>query len=169
MTIASADIIAAAKTGDVAALRAIAAEHHPSVLRGRADPDELTPLHYAAAAGALEAVRFLLSDEIGADINTARVNNFTPLHGAAANGRTETVLLLLEQGANPNIQTDPQGYVPLHSAAWAGHTAAVAALLHAGARTGLLNYRNETPAQTARRQKHPDVADRIEAAARART
>jgi ankyrin repeat protein len=166
MTATSNDIIAAAKTDDVAALRAVAA-HNACALHGGPDLDELTPLHYAAAAGALNAVRFLASDAIGADINAVRGNNFTPLHGAAMNGRTEICIFLLEQGANPNIQTDPQAYVPLHSAAWAGHTGAVAALLHAGARTDLLNYRHETPAQTARRQNHPDVAARIEAAARA--
>lgn len=75
MTITSKDIIAAANADDVAALRAVAATHNTRALHGGPNPYILTPLHYAAAAGALNAVRFLASDEIGADINAVSGNN----------------------------------------------------------------------------------------------
>lgn len=50
-----------------------------------------------------------------------------------------------------NVQTDPQGYAPLHSAAFAGHIKAIRLLLGHGADRTLENYRNERPADTARR------------------
>ena len=165
MTGTMSDIIDAAKSDNVAALRAFAAANGSALLRNGPGPAELTVLHYAAGAASLHAVRFLASDAVGADVNSARGNNFTPLHAAAMNGAADMCALLLELGAAPDVQTDPQGYVPLHSAAWGGHAAAVEALLAGGARTDLLNYRGETPAQTARRQGHIAVAERLEAAA----
>jgi cytohesin len=116
----------------------------------------------------VHAIRFLASDAIGADVSAARMNNFTPLHAAAMQGMAEVCAILLELGAQPDVQTMPQGYTPLHSAAWGGHGEVVEALLRAGARTDLLNYRSETPAQTARRQGRFSVAERLEADARDR-
>jgi len=151
---------AAAEADNVPLLRTIF-DAHGSAVCGSKHPDDLTTLHFAAAAGSLKAVCFLLSDAVGADVNAARNNNFTPLHAAAMSGQSEVCRVLLEMGALPNVQTAPQGYVPLHSAAWAGHTDAIEVLLRAGARTDLLNYRGETPAQTALRQGESDAANRL--------
>ena len=155
----------AAKEDDVASLRALVTGLGSGALRGGPDPEKLTLLHYAAAAGSLGVVGFLASDAVGADINAARGNNFTPLHGAAMNGHESVCGLLVELGARLDVQTAPQGYAPLHSAAWGGHAGVVDLLLRSGARTDLVNYRGETPAQTARRQGQFKVADRIEARA----
>jgi len=59
---------------------------------------------------------------------------------------------LITAGADPNVQTDPQGYAPLHSASWGGHEEAVRVLIQNGADLTLRNYRNETPQETAERQ-----------------
>jgi ankyrin repeat protein len=118
---------------------------------------ELTTLHQAAAAGNLDVVRFLISDEVKADPCAARINNFTPLHSAAMYGHAEICEELLAVGANVNIQTEPQGYTPLHSAAFAGHLQAIKVLLAHGANLDLRNYRNERPVDTAQRQNQSEV------------
>jgi cytohesin len=156
------DVQRAAEDGDLAVLRRFAEANGAAALRGPSDPGSMTLLHLAAAGGHVDIVRFLISDAVGADVTAARRNKFTPLHSAAMNGHAEICAILIEAGAQPDVQTDPQGYAPLHSAAWAGHAAAVETLLRAGADTTLLNYRDLTPAQVARRQGHPDVASQIE-------
>ena len=152
-------VIQAAMTGDLAVLRRIAKQHGVTAVKAEGDPDELTTIHVAAAAGHEDIVRFLLSDEIRADPRTATDNNFTPLHAAAMQGNARICQLLLDHGADPNMQTDPQGYLPLHSAAWGGHVEAVQVLLECGARTDLHNYRGEIPLKTARRQKRTAVVE----------
>jgi len=74
-------------------------------------------------------------------------------------GNARICQLLLDHGADPNMQTDPQGYSPLHSAAWGGHVEAVQVLLECDARTDLHNYRGEIPLKTARRQKRTAVVE----------
>lgn len=152
----------AAQADNVSLLEAIFAVEGRAVC-GSEDPDVLTTLHFAAASGSLDAVRFLCSDAVGADVSAARNNNFTPLHAAAMNGHLEVCRVLLEAGASPNVQTEPQGYVPLHSAAWAGHIGVIEVLLAAEARTDLRNHRGETPAQTALRQGNSAAAQRLQA------
>jgi Ankyrin repeats (3 copies) len=73
----------AAKSGDVAALKALVALYGPTVVRLGDDPSELTALHLASASGIVEAVRYLLGAPVEADPRAARNNNFTPLHAAA--------------------------------------------------------------------------------------
>lgn len=124
-----------------------------------ADLQELTTLHWAAAAGHLEVVRFLISDQVKADPCAARINNFTPLHSAAMHGHADICEELLAVGANVNIQTEPQGYAPLHSAAFAGHLKAIKVLLVHGANLNLRNYRNERPVDTAQRQNQWEAVD----------
>lgn len=146
---------AAAARGDWAALAA--AHARGANVLGDSDPEEMTTLHVASSCGHVDAVLWLL--RVGrADAHCARANHFLPLHSAAMNGHADVVRLLLAGGADPNVQTRPQGYAPLHSAAWAGHVETVRVLVVAGADTTLLNYRNETPAETARRQGHEQVA-----------
>ena len=161
----TSDVIAAVVSGDVDALRAIAREQGTACLRGEdTDANTLTPLHRAAASGQEAAVAFLLSAEVGANAGSLRMNNASPLHAAAMKGHARICALLIQSGADPNVQTHPQGYAPLHSAAWGGHLEAVKVLLALGARTDLLNYRAETPAEAARRQRHSAVAHLLEAA-----
>ena len=108
-------------------------------------------------------MRFLLAQPVGADPRAARNNNFTPLHSAAMQGHAAVCEVLIGAGAEVNVQTDPQGYAPLHSAAFAGHIGAIRVLLAHGANRGLVNYRGERPADTARRTGQLEAADVLEA------
>jgi uncharacterized protein len=72
--------------------------------------------------------------------------------------------LLIGVGAEVNVQTDPQGYAPLHSAAFAGHIDALRVLLAHGADRGLVNYRSERPADTARRTGQLEAMGVLESA-----
>lgn len=153
----------AAMAGDVAALEKLVATHGGAAIRLDGDPMELTALHWAAAGGSTEAVRFLLAEPVNADPRAARNNNFTPLHSAAMHGHAAVCEILLGAGADVNVQTNPQGYAPLHSAAFAGHIAAIRVLLAHGAKRELRNYRNERPADTARRTGQTETAQMLEA------
>jgi len=145
--------------GDLATLRQLEARGVNVLLDE--EPSALTALHLAAGAGRTDSVEFLLG--CGADPNVLRQNSFSPLHAAAMNGHADVVRALLAAGASPNVQTRPQRYAPLHSAAWGGHTDAAVALLAAGAVPRSRNHRDETPAETARRNGHAGTADVIEA------
>lgn len=153
----------AATAGDVAALTKLLSTHGGSALRLEGNPTDLTSLHLAAASGNVEAVRFLLAPPIGCDPRAARINNFTPLHSAAMQGHAAVCELLLAAGADVNVQTQPQGYAPVHSAAFAGHIEAIRVLLAHGADRALVNYRNERPADTARRTGQSEAARVLEA------
>jgi ankyrin repeat protein len=153
----------AATGGDVTALTQLLAAHGGPALRIDDDPAELTSLHLAAASGNVEAVRLLLAPPVGSDVRAARINNFTPLHSAAMQGHAAVCELLLAAGAEVNVQTDPQGYTPLHSAAFAGHIEAIRVLLAHGANRALVNYRNERPADTAKRTGQAEAARMLEA------
>jgi len=141
----------AAIAGDAATLAQLVAIHGGPAIRQDSDPAELTTLHWAAVSGSVEAVRLLLAQPVEADPRAARGNNFTPLHSAAMRGHAAVCEVLLTAGAQVNVQTDPQKYAPLHSAAFAGHIDAIRVLLVHGADRSLVNYRNEKPADTARR------------------
>jgi ankyrin repeat protein len=154
-----ADVLHAATAGDVATLMEVVASEGPASVRLDDDPEQLTALHLAAAAGHLETVQYLLSSDVRADVGAARMNNFTPLHSAAMNGHASVCEALLRAGAPVNVQTIPQRYAPLHSAAFAGHLDAIRILLAHGADPTLVNYRNERPADTAERQGQTAAAE----------
>ena len=156
------DVARAAAIGDLDFLQRIAASEGIAAVRLDNDPQELTSLHMAAAAGQMTVVEYLLSPAIGADPRAARMNEFTPLHAAAMKGHAAICEVLLRAGASVNIQTKPQGYAPLHSAAFAGHVGAIKVLLANGANRDLLNYRNERPADTAKRQGQAEAVELLE-------
>ncbi len=153
----------AAIAGDVAALKQLCDAHGRAIVCLDADPMELTSLHLAAASGNVEAVQFLLSPSVAADPRAARNNNFTPLHSAAMQGHAAVCEVLIAAGADVNAQTNPQQYAPLHSAAFAGHINAINVLLSHGADRQLVNYRNERPADTARRTGSTEAVEVLEA------
>jgi uncharacterized protein len=162
--IASA-VQAAAKVGDVATLARLVAEYGGPAVRLDDDPEELTALHWAAASGVVDAVNYLLAAPVLADPRAARNNHFTPLHSAAMFGHAAVCEALINAGVDVNAQTRPQGYAPLHSAAFAGHVEAIRVLLAHGADRGLLNYRGERPADTARRTGQAEAVDLLESQA----
>jgi len=126
------------------------------------NPGELASIHWAAGAGNIEIVQYLLSDDINENPNLTRGNNFTPLHAASMHGFTEVVELLIEKGANVNIQTDPQKYAPIHSASFGGHLETIKVLVKNGADVTLKNYRNELPIDTAKRQEQVEAVEYFE-------
>jgi ankyrin repeat protein len=75
----------------------------------------LTPLHYAAESGRLEAARLLLQHKAGIDAHADDWHGCTPLHRASEYGRHDVVRLLLSHGANANALT-VDGSTPLHVA-----------------------------------------------------
>ena len=88
----------AAKTGDVAKLRALL-DAHPDKLYARNRPYEHTMLHLAAFHGHADAVEFLLAR--GIDPNTReKGDNTYPMHWAAAAGHLDIVRKLADAGGD---------------------------------------------------------------------
>ena len=102
-----------------------------------------TPMHAAAAAGQISAVKMLL--DMGFDINTQNFQKCTPLHLACFNGQDVVVHELLESGANPNIPNE-NGCTSLHHAAASTHGALCLELLvNSGADVNVQNNEGTTP------------------------
>ena len=106
----------AAKTGDMAAVRALL-EKQPGLLNAP-NNDGQTPLHVAAKNGHKEIVGLLL--EKGAEVNARDRFQGTPLHWAVFYGHKEVAELLLVKGAAVNTK-ERKGWTPLHYAAWKGY------------------------------------------------
>ncbi len=89
------------------------------------NPMRVMPLHSAASARNLPAVRLLL--EHGAPVNARQHLGWTAIHAAAQNGDRAMVELLLQHGADPKAPND-EGKTPAMVAKAKGH-AELAALL----------------------------------------
>ncbi|HLX85349.1 MAG TPA: ankyrin repeat domain-containing protein [Terriglobales bacterium] len=83
-----------------------------------ANPMQVMPLHSAASARNLEAVRLLL--EHGAPVNAQQHGGWAPIHSAAQNGDKPMVELLLKHGADPKLPND-DGKTPGMVAREKGH------------------------------------------------
>ena len=92
-----------------------------------ANPTQVMPLHSAASARNLEAVRLLL--EHGAPVNARQQSGWVPIHAAAQNGDRPMVELLLKHGADPAL-TNADGKTPAAVARDKGHEE-IATLLEA--------------------------------------
>ena len=111
MPVPEKEMIKAAKTGDVAKVRALVAGD--SSLLNVLDSDGSTPLHCACWKGHSGVVEFLIS--AGANVNAENKNDHwgtTPLHAAAHANQTAIVKLLLAAGANVSAK-DMAGRTPL--------------------------------------------------------
>ena len=106
-----------AAKGDLARVKALIAQK-PSLVNAR-DKDGATPLHYAAAKGDAEIIRFLLSKK--ADVGACKKDGVTPLHVAVALGHKDAVEALLKAKANPNAK-DKKGRTPITLAQANGFT-----------------------------------------------
>ncbi len=134
------DLVAAARSGDGAAVRALlAAGADPAVTYG----DGTTALHWAAHRDAHAMVTDLLA--AGADVNAGDDHDVTPLSLACLNGNRLIVDALLAAGADPNAART-NGETPLMTAARVGNLDVVRSLLAAGADP---NAREATLGQTA--------------------
>jgi ankyrin repeat protein len=92
-----------------------------------ANPTQVMPLHSAASARNLEAVRLLL--EHGAPVNARQQSGWVPIHAAAQNGDRLMVELLLKHGADPTL-ANADGKTPAAVARDKGHHE-ISALLEA--------------------------------------
>jgi cytohesin len=80
------------------------------------------PLHSAATAGNLEALKILTTLDNGvANIEQTSKEGWTPLAYALASGHEEAALFLIGQGANLNHTVGKFGWSMLHLAAAFGH------------------------------------------------
>lgn len=90
--------------------------------------EKSTPLHVAAAFGALDVVQLLLAS--GASANVRDLRGWTPLMRAARYGHADVVQALIDGGAEFD---DPGNFSPLHLAAVLGLADVAEVLLNAGA------------------------------------
>jgi uncharacterized protein len=125
---APATIVAAARSGDTAAVRDLL-QHGANV--NTTSGDGMTALHWAAERGDIDIATILIG--AGANVDaTTRLGGYRPLLLAAKNGHAPLVELLLEARADPNTPTTT-GTTPLMLAAASGVADAVATLLDYGA------------------------------------
>ena len=131
---------AAASDNDVAALRKLMADGHRPDEVGRGG---MTPLMWAARAGALDAMKALV--DAGADPNRfdGRATGWPPLMHAIHKRQRAAVQLLLERGADPNVTAD--GFTPLLMAAADPDPDLIALLLAHGADARIQGKAGRTP------------------------
>uniref|UniRef100_A0A7S4BD50 Uncharacterized protein n=2 Tax=Chrysotila carterae TaxID=13221 RepID=A0A7S4BD50_CHRCT len=131
----------AAKNGDVAALRNFALEQLDAQ-----DESGNTPLIWAADAGQLDAVKFLL--DAGVNVNTKGYIGGTAVSRASRRGHVDVLDALL---ASPSLacidEPNEKMQSPLHFAAFKKHRDAVDKLLVHGASTVSLDRKGRTPAE----------------------
>ncbi len=150
--LAADGVIAAARAGDVAAVRALLADGADVDAR---QGDGATALHWAAHRSDLPLAEVLL--DAGADVDAANALDATPLWLASMNGDTRLVARLLAAGADPNVSLK-MGETPLMSAARSGDAGAVRLLLAAGADLDAAEReRGQTALMWAAAQRHADV------------
>ena len=140
------DIYSACGLNDTGRLRELI-DHNPAVV-GATDGYGMTPLHWAARAGAMECVELLVAE--GAAVNAPNKAQRTPLQLAAEKDRSDMVRCLAKHGADLNTQ-DKKGRTPLHRAMYEGRVAAAESLLEAGADPTVLNKRGKNAFEVARK------------------
>eukprot|EP00820_Chromera_velia_P013783 Cvel_24209.t1-p1 / transcript=Cvel_24209.t1 / gene=Cvel_24209 / organism=Chromera_velia_CCMP2878 / gene_product=Serine/threonine-protein phosphatase 6 regulatory, putative / transcript_product=Serine/threonine-protein phosphatase 6 regulatory, putative / location=Cvel_scaffold2587:5403-14940(-) / protein_length=490 / sequence_SO=supercontig / SO=protein_coding / is_pseudo=false len=86
----------------------------------------ITPLHTAAAAGRLEAVKVAL--DLGAWVDAETQDGETALHKAVSNGHSKVVSELIARGIYGNVPSK-DGETALHKAASNGHSKVVSELI----------------------------------------
>jgi ankyrin repeat protein len=122
------DILQAVQQNNLDTVKALLKENPEAVSSG--DPFGRKPIHFAANAGNLEMVNYLLSQ--GADPKTLTNAGTSSLHYAALNGNVDIIKLFLEKGIELDIQNN-QSATPFYYAAMQGHAEAVTYLLDQGA------------------------------------
>lgn len=89
--------------GEVEPVRALLAAG-AEITAASNNPMQVMPLHSAASARNLPAVRALLDH--GAPVNAKQQKGWPPLHSAAQNGDAEMYHFLISRGADPNQPND---------------------------------------------------------------
>ena len=144
------DVYSACALNDTDRLRELV-DQAPDVVTATEDYG-MTPLHWAARAGAMECATILVAE--GADLNALNKAQRTPLQLAAEKDQPPMVRFLAKYGADLNTQ-DKKGRTPLHRATYEGRVAAAEALLAAGADPMVPNKRGKNTFEIARKEaKH---------------
>lgn len=119
------------------------------------DPLGRTPLHLAAIAGRMNAVKDLVAH--GADVNVRLPTGETPLHLALAEGHGDVAVFLIRNGADVNAKSAILG-TPLHIAAQKGLLDVVQLLLEKGANPNVTSFMGDTPLFWAVEESHFTIA-----------
>ncbi|HLZ48815.1 MAG TPA: ankyrin repeat domain-containing protein [Candidatus Limnocylindria bacterium] len=154
-------VFEAAAVGDLGRVRALV-ESDPALANAFA-ADGFHPLGLAAFFGHPDVVRFLI--EAGADLDAPSRNRMqvTALHSAIAARDRESTFALIDAGADVNA-AQQDAFTPLHEAAQNGDRDILEALLAAGAQPDVRLASGETPADLARKHKHPELVPVLEQA-----
>ena len=120
------------------------------------DPEQISPLLAAAAAGDLTTVKSLL--EQGADKNEVAKFGRTAMIYAAMNSQLSVLSYLVEQGALMDKADTEHGYTPLFWAVIEGHLEVVRYLLEQGADRDHVAYYDDTPLHWAANDGHLEIA-----------
>ena len=129
----------AAKGGKAPAIVSLIKDHGFDPNKGRVD--KITPLHYAACLGHVDAIAALIAH--GATKDGRSNSGASALYFAARNGQKDAIIALIkDHKLDPNSVTLSLE-TPLHSAAFNGRAGAIDALISHGARKEtLLNGNN---------------------------
>lgn len=146
-------------SGDLRALTALVKSNAGLVTAH--DRYGMLPLHYAAAAGQIAIVKFLL--ENGADITDQDNRGWTALHHAVENKQVEMMELLVAHGAKVDAPNFMQ-WTPLHLAVLRMDKAMLIALIKAGADVYAKTSRGLTPYNLAVDNGRRDLVDHLVAA-----
>jgi ankyrin repeat protein len=155
----------AAEEGNIAALNATINACNNDVGTLVEAHTGLTPLHYAAKCGRLDAVQFLLDKHLA--LNATDRFGRTPLYMGILHQQPDTVGFLLQKKANPNICCQCKT-TALSKAAEYGDKKMLSLLLDAGAAWNTKNVDGESPKELAARNGHGMPWERHEAAQRER-
>jgi ankyrin repeat protein len=150
---ADAPLADAAEKADWTQVRKLLADHADV---SAAQPDGMTPLHWAAYHDDAEALKLLLA----AKANAKAENRYgvTPLSLACTNGNEEIVRTLLKAGADANTKLRG-GETALMTASRVGRPGPVKALLDAGAKVDAADRKGQTAIMWAAADGHAAVVD----------
>lgn len=138
--LAASDLIDAARSQNVIAVRSLLAEGADP---DASQPDGATALHWAVYRDNLDMVNALLA--AGADINSVNRLGASPLYIAAKSGNGELIGRLVDAGADPNLALQ-MNETPVMTASRSGAVTGVRKLVTAGAD---VNVRESSRYQTA--------------------
>lgn len=116
----------------------------------------ISPVHYAAHSGNIEALRILIRHS--ADFTGDPAGGWSPLHCAALNGNKKIAETLVAMGAKVD-QKDDRGDTPLFYAVEGGNLPLVKFLVDHGANINEVNHTQETPIQRATSYGQKDIAE----------
>jgi ankyrin repeat protein len=143
----------AAKQGGFEVFRYLV--EHGAKLEARGELGKL-PIHYAAEAGQVEVVKYLVERRDGAgQLRLRDTVGRTPLHYAAYGGQPAVVTYLLDHGADIEAQ-DSSGETPLYTGSFL-QTAGIDALIERGANLKTATRGGSTPLHNAADWGHADV------------